>query len=336
MYFKTLILLLFLVIPVSAYTQTDICIAWWNLENLFDTKDDPYKGDDDFLPSGKKEWTNHRLHQKIVNLSEVINSMNDGQGPDILGFCEVEHESMVDSLLNYIHGVYGKVYYESSDRRGIDIGMIYNKKKISFRGSEAHPVRLKNRNTREILQVNVTVKPKTFSLFGGKSMIILLNHWPSRIGGQLESEPRRMEVAEELRKIVDYLCGQMPTLNILIMGDFNDEPGNKSIDKGLQTINSLSETSSGDPSCILYNPMYGLKERGLGSYYHNNQWLLIDQFLVSKTLAGSITDVKIYNPDFMIYNSKRKKGRPLPTYSGSKYIGGFSDHFPIVMFLYVK
>lgn len=201
----------------DSIVKTEICIAWWNFENLFDTVDDPGKGDDDFLPLGKKNWTQERLHRKITNLATVIISMSTDkkrvlsegaegarvEGPDVLGFCEVEHESLIDSLLNYLPKKYGKVYYESSDRRGIDVGMIYNKNIFSLSHSEKHTVSLKGRPTREIIEVSLAPNSSlpffrgglgrgrgselALSAVEGRGVTFLLNHWPSRLGGKLES-----------------------------------------------------------------------------------------------------------------------------------------------------
>lgn len=323
----------------------EICIAWWNLENLFDTDDDPGKGDDDFLPSGKKQWTQERLHHKITNLVSVIASMN----PDVLGFCEVEHESLIDSLLNYLPKKYDKVYYESSDRRGIDVGMIYNKNILSLIHSEKHTVSLKGRPTREIIEVSLA--PNSFLPFFrgglgrgldtlslrrglGRGVTFLLNHWPSRLGGKLESEPRRLNAAKTARKIVDNTFVTNKNAPIILLGDFNDEPNDSSL---LHVLKATGDKHLVLDSNYLYNPMVALKTAGLGTHRHGDNWNLLDQCIVSHSVMPCLAGCRIFNTEAMFLKSRSKSAdsekRPWPTYSGSKYLGGYSDHFPITMTL---
>ncbi len=325
--------------------STEICIAWWNLENLFDTIDDPGKGDDDFLPSGKKQWTQDRLHYKITNLASVIASMN----PDVLGFCEVEHESLIDSLLNYLPKKYGKVYYESSDRRGIDVGMIYNKNILSLIHSEKHTVSLKGRPTREIIEVSLAPNSSLPFFRGGlgrgldtlssrrglgRGVTFLLNHWPSRLGGKLESEPRRLNAAKTARKIIDNTFAMNKDAPIILLGDFNDEPFDRSLTDVLKATEDKHLVLD---SNYLFNPMIALKTAGLGTHRHGDNWNLLDQFIVSRSVMPFLTDVRIFNSESMYLKTKNRsadsKKRPWPTYSGSKYLGGYSDHLPIVISL---
>lgn len=366
-------LILFLFQPVAAQPKTisastrdtlisrEICIAWWNLENLFDTIDDPGKGDDDFLPSGKKEWTQERLHRKITNLASAITAMNPGkglvlssqmgacpersrgEGPDILGFCEVEHESLIDSLLNYLPQKYAKVYYESSDRRGIDVGMIYNKNIFSLRHSEKHTVSLKSRPTREIIEVSLVMDSLSLLSIGtgpalsaveGRGLTILLNHWPSRLGGKLESEPRRLNAAKTARKIIDNIFATSKDAPIILLGDLNDEPYDSSL---VQVLKATGDKHLVVDSNYLYNPMVALKTAGLGTHRHGDNWNLLDQCIVSRSVMPYLMDVRIFNTESMYLKTKNRSAnsekRPWPTYSGSKYLGGYSDHFPIVITL---
>ena len=316
--------------------STEICIAWWNLENLFDTIDDPGKGDDDFLPSGKKQWTQDRLHYKITNLASVIASMN----PDVLGFCEVEHESLIDSLLNYLPKKYDKVYYESSDRRGIDVGMIYNKTIFSLIHSEKHTVTLKGHPTREIIEV--TLAPNgSLSLARrgsgrglGWGSTFLLNHWPSRLGGKLESEPRRLNAAKTAREIIDNTFTTNKNASIILLGDFNDEPFDRSLTDVLKATEDKHLVLD---SNYLFNPMIALKTAGLGTHRHGDNWNLLDQCIVSRSVMPYLADVRIFNTEAMFLKNRSKSAdsekRPWPTYSGSKYLGGYSDHLPIAISL---
>ncbi|MCH7516376.1 MAG: hypothetical protein IIB08_04505, partial [Bacteroidetes bacterium] len=227
---KFTLLLIFTIIVFSSLacaqkSNDTLFVAFWNLQNLFDTIDDPDKRDEQFLPDGDYEWTDERLDIKLNHLARVIRSMNNEKGPDLLGVCEVEHQSMLDSMIiRYLSDKNYKIaYVESPDKRGIDNGLIYNADKfeiLSVRGDTVHLA--DNWPTRPI--VNATLIYKNTD-----TISVYINHWTSRSRGREESEPNRIAAAITLRKAVDEEFTANPNAKIIIIGDFNDEPGNISI-----------------------------------------------------------------------------------------------------------
>ena len=304
--------------------------ANWNLENLFDTTDDPNKNDVEFTPESKKEWTQERLNEKLSNLSKVISSMNNGKGPDLLGVEEVEHEALLDSLIKkYIHQKNYKVAYdESPDERGIDVGLIYNADIFKLLSLKADTVKLPDKYpTRLILNVKLVTKNKD-------TIYVFVNHWPSRIGGEEKSEIKRVTAAMILRTEVNKILLKNPNSNIIIVGDFNDEPKNKSIAEILNAKDFNCRNNPDINSKDLFNLAYKESEAGEGSYMYRSQWNMLDQIIVSGNLlhknyeCGSF---EIYKPEFMVTRSGRFKGAAFPTYGGgNRYLGGYSDHFPVI------
>lgn len=331
MHFRSLSPLLFLfLIPHILFAQpvAQITIGWWNMENVFDCVDDPGSGDDEYLPQGKKQWTHEKLHRKLLTLSRVINDMN----PDVLGFCEVEHESLIDSLLKYVPRKYGKVYYESSDRRGIDMGMIYDKSKFSLVDSKKHPIPTKGRPTREIIEISLSYLPLFYKGDGrGEVLHFLLNHWPSRLGGQLESEPRRLIAAAIARRIIDDILAKDSTARIIVLGDFNDEPFDRSISEVLRASGKITQVKTAND---LFNSTIHFVQEKKGTHYYSGKWSVIDQIIISRSLlvSGSLviadtSSIMLFKRDYML----SKSGQPLPFSRG-----GCSDHLPILLPLFVK
>ena len=310
-------------------------IAFWNLENLFDTIDDTEKNDEEFLPGGDKEWTDERLDIKLNHIARVIRSMNNSNGPDLLGVCEVEHQSMLDSLISrYLDDFnYNIAYVESPDKRGIDNGLIYNSNIFKLLSVEGEIVHLKDDwPTRPIVHVRLIYKSiDTISVY--------VNHWPSRSGGKEKSEPNRVAAASTLRKSVDEDFNLNPNAKIIVIGDFNDEPTNISV---LETLNanpfkcdSLKAENIFNTVRELFNTSYQAYEDGLGTYKYRDDWNLLDQIIISGDLINDpefyyICDsFNIYKPYFMVTNSGKYKGTAFPTYGGRRYLEGYSDHFPV-------
>ncbi|NTW48425.1 MAG: hypothetical protein HGB19_01580 [Chlorobiales bacterium] len=318
-----------------------LLIAWWNVENLFDTVNDPGNGDDEFTPDGSKEWTENRLNTKLENLTEVIRDIgksrpNDGIGlPDIMGFCEVEHLSPIKELFQKHLGTsdYGFVYYESLDPRGIDIGFAYNKEKLSVLRSEKHTVTLSGKPTRDIISVTFT--------YEGKPLYVIGNHWPSRLGGEMRSASKRADAAKALRGVVDSILKKEPNADILILGDFNDEPGDRSITDILQASGDM-ETVKNASDGHLYNCWAAYP--GIGSSLYRKSWLRIDQAIVSRGMLDQRNffiekdSFTCFYKDYMFEKpSGRRKSKDLfRTYQGKRYEGGYSDHLPITVLLSIS
>lgn len=333
---STFIFLLLLPLQFSTAQKSDtLYVAFWNLQNLFDTIDDPQKNDEEFLPGSGIDWTPERLDKKMFNLARVIRSMNSGRGPDLLGVCEVENQIVLDSMTNKFLSDfnYGIAYLESPDNRGIDNGLLYKKNKFKLISIQADTVNLSdNWPTRLIMGVNLLTS-------GKEKLSVFVNHWPSRSGGQFESEPNRIEAASTLRKQVDKIFKKNKEAKIIIIGDFNDEPGNISL---YQTLNahpvkcdSLGADFKKKSAERLYNLAYTFYEVGDGSFKYKDDWNMLDQIIVSGSLLTNknfsylCKSFEVYKPDFIVTHSGKYEGTPFPTYGGKKYLGGYSDHFPV-------
>jgi predicted extracellular nuclease len=303
-------------------------VANWNVENLFDTMDDPNKFDESFTPNGDKNWTEDKLNQKLENLAKVISQMNNGRGPDILGLEEVENESVLNSLLNKISlkKNYRIIHEESPDKRGIDNAIIYNSDLFTLKHSDAIEVKLKNdKTTRDILYSLLEVNDQQLHIF--------VNHWSSRRGGLKKTEGLRKLAAETLLNKVEGF-NDLNNANIIILGDFNDLPSNISISKilGARELNCSDKITD---SFSLFNLTYEEFQKGNGTYKYRDHWNMLDQIIISNSLVDKkgidfkCESFEIFKPDYIIQQSGKYKGTSLPTYGGKNYLGGFSDHFSI-------
>ena len=316
--------------PANADART-LTVAFYNVENQFDTSDDPATADEDFTPIGKLKWTGERLEEKLQNIARAIRSMNENNGPDILGLCEVENLAVLERLVNEFlpEGTYGIVHADSPDGRGIDVALLYRKSEMLFERMKLHPVPLSSgdRPTRGILEA-------TFEK-GGKSFTVLVNHWPSRSGGEKQSEPKRMAAAEVAAADVDSLVAPDPNADIIMMGDFNDEPENKSILDRLKGIEYFNGEEFKGRMINLAAPL--VRVDTIGSYLYKDDWEIIDQIMLS---PGALDDrgivlqdrvMTIFHPDFLRdYHPSQPLNPPRATYvRRSLYIGGTSDHFPV-------
>jgi predicted extracellular nuclease len=311
---QTLFILLILINFNSYAQENSFFAAFWNVENLFDTTDQNEVDDAEFLPSSGKKWDSSKFRQKLINLSSVIMSMNRGKGPDLLGLCEVENKSVIESLLDYLNPGYEILHIDSPDGRGIDNALIYKKDLFSLVYSSADTVDLGEENTRSILHGR-------FKLKNDAVISVYVNHWPSRRGGEA-SELKRIKAAETLRKSIknndkkDYL---------IIMGDFNDEPENISVDS---VLNAGPYSARKD----LINLAYDLSISGEGSYKYRDTWNMLDQIIISRNgskVKYIENSFEIYKPEFIITRTGTYAGTPRPTFGGSRYLGGYSDHFPV-------
>lgn len=294
-------------------------IAFYNVENLFDTINDPGVNDEAFTPDGFFKWTPKRLKKKIERLATTIVQIGNPDNtypPAMIGLAEVENHTVLDMLVE--HPVmapygYGYIHFPSPDERGIDVAMLYRKSFFSIVESTNHRIDLKDDDglpdaTRDILEVGGT--------FNGVPLRVFVNHWPSRRSGVAESEHRRMEASRVLSTLVDARDEEYQ----LILGDFNDEPGSKSI----QQLESHG----------FFNPMDTLRSFTRGSLNHQRTWYVFDQILVSHPFLSprakiSFEKADIYDPEYLKEQKGRFKGQPFRTYGGGRYLGGYSDHFPV-------
>jgi len=314
-------------------------VMFYNVENLFDTKDDPKVDDADFLPSAERNWNEERLNTKLNQIAEVINAVGaKGILPDVVGFSEVENRSVLDFLLTRTSlgklG-YSVIHFDSPDKRGIDVALIYRKDRIKPVKFTKYPVIFPgdmDKPTRDILYVKAELPNKS-------TINILVNHWPSRSGGQAETEPKRIMAAQTAKRLCDSISFNDKAANILLMGDFNDYPDNRSI---VETLGANGDTTSDNSS--LYNMMAWQMAEGVGTQQYKGNWGFLDQFIISKSLKngsnGVLTYFKnasAYRPDFLVEkNQKYGNWQPKRTYGGPKYLGGYSDHLPVVLDLWMK
>lgn len=310
----------------SAEVSTTFNVVFYNVENLFDTEDDPQKADEEFTPAGEKEWTPERYDQKLAKLSRVI-AASDDKLPAVIGLCEVENRKVVEDLaktgaLAAIE--YGVIHRESPDGRGIDVALLYDTKRLNLNEAGVITTTLPvgdRPNTRLILHASGDIN--------GAPVHFFVNHWPSRYGGKEKSEPNRLAVASNLRTYLDAVLQNDPDAEIIMMGDFNDHPDDKSI---VEVLNAGSLSSS-QP---LANLMYDLHKKGKGSYNYRGEWGALDQFIVTRSLTdGEGIDVqpetvRFVRHDWMMYVNDKGEAYPNRTYGGPNYYGGFSDHLPIV------
>ncbi len=338
LFFLFIFIIDFSLIPAQNIFADTIFIVSWNLENLFDTIDDPGKEDEEFTPAGDKEWTEEKLEKKLFKLAGAIRSMNNGNGPDILGVCEVEHQSLLDSMTrNYLPDFnYKTAYAESPDARGIDNGLIYNAAKFSLLSVSADTVNLPDGGQTRLI-LNVNLKSGT-----GDTLIIFVNHWPSRRTGQDKSEEKRIRAAETLKNRIDLYLNKISDPKIILLGDFNDEPDNNSISKTLKVnpfyCENVYKISAGE----LYNLSYLEFKNEEGSYKHKDDWNMLDQIIISASLADEsgreflCGSFEVYKPHFLQTYSGKYQGTPFPTYGGSRYLGGCSDHYPVTVKVILK
>jgi predicted extracellular nuclease len=312
---------------------SELMVAFYNVENLFDTVDAPYEGDDFVFVEPKIGWDTGNYEKKLANLARAISSMGQ-QGPDILGLAEVENACVVADLIRQpalAERGYRIVHEESPDRRGIDVALIYDPNKFTFTSFVPFEVSFDDPDyvSRDILGVQGTIN--------GQTLFMLVNHWPSRGGGQAESEPRRIAAARTAREVVSRIDKESPQAGVLLMGDFNDDPFNESMAKVLGAAPLPEESAR--PG--LYNVMYRLLDpEREGSLTYRGKYNLFDQIVINEELvnqsgalgyvSGSAT---IHHPDFMRYKGR---GPSRAIYRSEFQPDGFSDHFPVYLTLRVK
>ncbi len=318
---------------VKRSLTNEYTVVSYNVENLFDTVDDPKIPDEEFLPESEKKWDNERYQKKLNDLSRVISEINEKELPEIVGLVEIENRVVLEDLIQtgpLKDQGYTIIHEESPDFRGIDVALIYRKDAFKELMHETLPVVFPDNpefKTRDILHVTGQIKNKTVHIF--------VNHWPSRIGGDEKTEPKRVLAASVLKSKIDDILALDPKARIIIMGDMNDEPTNKSL---VETLGAKSP----DSGAKLVNLMIPDDNSGLGTYFYSGNWNMLDNLVVSDELISGkriqIVDQKgfIYSSDWMIYTNKTGDKTPNRSYVGNKYVAGVSDHFPVYLKLIVK
>lgn len=307
-------------------------VAFYNVENLFDYIDDSTTLDDDFTYRGNNRWTKARYQEKQQRLAKTIVAMGGWEAPELIGFCEVENRYVLTTLTQFtpLKAVgYEIIHQDSRDRRGIDVAAIYRPDKFELLDYHYYQLNFPfdtASRTRDILHV-IGKLPNQDTLH------YFVNHWPSKFGGEFETQPKRMFAAEFTRHKVDSIMVAQPNANIIITGDFNDEPEEESMLSGLKVQTELSEVKPTD----LFNMMYPIRYV-TGTHSFQNEWGILDQFVVNGRLLNSRNSTsirnrtaQIFDMDFLITEGATGATRPFRTYQGPAYIGGYSDHLPIIM-----
>lgn len=324
-----------------AQRSAKVSVAFYNLENLFDTVDNE-NDDADFLPGGSYGWTEERYLMKLDNMASAIAQIADGKAPDILGVCELENRNVLEDLVAHpkIAAMgYAIAHFDSPDRRGIDVALLYRPKVLRFTGAMSHRVKIPGEphiKTRDVLEVSGNIL--------GEEVTILVGHWPSRAGGEQISLNRRMAAAKLMRSITDsVMTATNNEAKVILMGDFNDDPTSPSLTEGLKAHNreeTLSEPTD------LFNIMAKLHRSGMGTLGYQNTWNLFDNIIVTANMImpGSkglqvqySKSLKSYgainNAEMLTQQTGFYKGYPLRTTSGGVFQNGYSDHYPVYMYL---
>ena len=316
-------------------------VGFYNFENLFDTEDDPKIRDEEFLPDGPKKWDKNKYEDKISKLAKVVSGLGTELTPDglaVLGVSEVENKKVLEDFCKAEQVKdknYKIIHFDSPDRRGIDVALLFQEKYFKVSNSKTYPLILHSddgsrRFTRDILLVS--------GKFMGEEMHFLVNHWPSRSGGEQISRPARNKAATINKGIIDSLRSINSDAKVIVMGDMNDNPDNESLKKILGGERKLNKVKEGG----IFNPMYRNYCKGIGSNAWRDAWSLFDQILITEPLIDADTPgfkyhkVRIYNEKWMTQQEGQFKGYPLRSFVGDDYKGGYSDHFPVYIFLVKK
>ena len=320
--------------------HTKICIvAVYNLENFYDTIDNPLVNDEDFTPNGIKHYNTGIYLDKINKLASVIELIGQDEspiiGPALLGVAEIENDTVLNDLVHHPllkKRGYRFIHYDSNDPRGIDVALLYDPIYFQPEKAEKLMVTLPGNSkeaffTRDILYVK--------GRLAGETIHVYVNHWPSRRGGEERSSPARAAAAKVCRLHMNQLLSANPSAKILVMGDLNDDPDSPSILQHLSAVGQVGEIKTGN----LFNPWLNLYKKGIGTLANRDTWGLFDQILLSSAWLDqrqtglSFHHPKIFIRPFMKENIGRFKGYPMRTWDGNVYRGGYSDHFPTYIVL---
>lgn len=337
---QRLLITLSLLMPYIAFAQESKynvnAIAFYNLENLFDTIDDPNKADEEFTPNGSYSYTKEVYKEKLHNIATVIQKLGTEYVPDgvaFMGVAEVENSTVLTDLVNQ-HEIknrhYQQVCFYGPDARGINTGFLYNPKYFTLISARAYPVDLaeagSDDKTRDVLFVTGTM--------GSDTVYVMITHWPSRYGGEAASAPKRAIAAKVNKHITDSLLEANPSSKIFIMGDLNDDPTNASVAEILKATGKQNKAATAH----LYNPWVQYYKKGIGTLGYRDVWNLFDQIIVSD---GLLTDKigwkyyksEVFNKNFLLEKYGPYKGYPKRSFVNGSWNHGYSDHLPVVIYL---
>ncbi|MBQ0768711.1 MAG: endonuclease/exonuclease/phosphatase family protein [Bizionia sp.] len=314
-------------------------VAFYNVENLFDTEDDTTKNDE---ASPIMEINSDRegiYKKKVSNMAKVISDIgkdDTGNSPAVIGLCEVENRQVIEDLANdpeLLNKDYGIVHFDSPDRRGIDVALMYQKALFQPISKSSHTLKIFDDTSRKRIytrdQLLVTGK------LDGETMHFIVNHWPSRRGGEERSRAKRVAAAKLSKRIVDSLQVIDPYAKIIIMGDLNDNPNNASVKDVLKAERKKKNVELKG----IYNPMIDFFKKGLGSNAYRDSWSLFDQMMLTKPFiedgyeSFKFYKAGIFNKNYLINTNGRYKGYPFRSFADGGFTGGYSDHFPVYVYL---
>ncbi len=313
-------------------------IAFYNLENLFDTIDTPDVRDTEFTPVGSKKWTGDKYWEKINNMATVISKIGVKEGlpgPAIIGVSEIENRSVLEDIVKtdiLKEQNFQIVHYDSPDKRGIDVGLLYQPRYFKVTHTSSVPLLITGDGGRRVYTRNQLV---VSGIFDDEEMHFIVNHWPSRRGGESRSRPLRNAAAELTRSIVDSITAINPDAKVVVMGDLNDDPMNESVKIHLKVVGEKKKLKEGD----MYNTMYKLYKKGIGSLAYRDNWNMFDQIIITQPFLGNdyssykLRVAHVFNDNMLINKSGKYKGYPHRTYVGDTYKAGYSDHFPVYIII---
>lgn len=321
-------------------------IAFYNLENFYDTIDNPLVNDNDFTPNGEKNYNGNIYWDKVGNLASVLSKLGSDEKPEsmspdgaaIIGVAEIENDTVLTDLVNHPllkKRGYKIVHYDSKDARGVDVALLYNPKYFKPEASKPLFVKLPGGSkdsyfTRDVLWVK--------GKLDGETIHIYVNHWPSRLGGEERSAPARAAAAMVSKNHMDSINKVDGEQKVIIMGDLNDDPISPSLTEVLKAKAKIKEVKPGG----LYNPWVDMYKKGYGTLAYQDAWGLFDQIVISypwleKEQNGFFFFKQvIFNREFMTENKGRYKGYPMRTWDGNTYRSGYSDHYPTYLVMLKK
>ena len=326
----------------SCFAQKPHMVVFYNLENLFDTINDPDKLDDEFLPDGVKKWNSSKYYRKQSNIDKVFFDMAaiNREFPAVIGVSEIENRLVLEDLVSQPKmslGNYRIVHYDSPDRRGVDCAFLYRPDVFKLEGSKAHKFEMPGMpkfRTRDLVTMWGTIE--------GEPFFFLVSHWPSRLGGKEASDAKREAAASQCRRIADSVRIANPNTKVVIMGDLNDDATDKSITDVLGAKAKINKLSEGD----LYSPYIELLKAGYGTLGYRDSWNLFDNIIVSENLAtgstGSLKLVRapkskyygnIFSRPYMMQREGQYRNYPLRTFVSNNFQNGFSDHLPVFIYI---
>ena len=315
-------------------------VAFYNLENLFDTINNNGKYDLEFSPAGSRQWDGKKYWSKINNLAYTISQMATKTtpiGPAVIGVSEIENKTVLEDLVKadaIKDWNLGIVHHDSPDARGVDVSLLYNPKLFRVLKVENYKLEIpelpKFRTRDQMCVIGLMGNQAT----GYSRVAVIVNHWPSRRGGEAESSYLREAAAALSKKIADDLYTQDPNIGVIVMGDLNDDPHNKSVSQVLGAVKKIDNTKPGG----FFNPFWEKLDKGYGSYIYRGSWDLFDQIIINSNLVDGKSGLKyigadVINKSFLLQQDGQYKGYPLRTYSGGIWTNGFSDHLPTEIFL---